>query len=112
MIKKDNLVNFKKMWTWLSGYPAHDQEYYMENVATLDGRWANGCPLADCEGDSCNGCEPIWQSDTKSKTTSLAWGDWNNDGVFDSDLAYSQLNLGNRRATSTTWMSGSCLLRL
>lgn len=62
MIKKDNLVNFKKMWTWLSGYPAHDQEYYMENVATLDKRWANGCPLADGEGDTCNGCGPIWQS--------------------------------------------------
>ncbi len=62
MIGKDNLVNFKKMWTWLSGYPAHDQDYYQEHVAALDTPWLNSCPLANVDGDACDGCSPIWQS--------------------------------------------------
>jgi len=62
MIGKDNLISFKKMWTWLSGYPAHDQAYYMEHVAALDTFWPNSCPLANDDGDACDGCSSIWQS--------------------------------------------------
>lgn len=66
MIGKDNLINFKKMWTWLYGYPAHDQKYYMENVATLDELWLNSCPLSNNKGDDCDGCRAIWQSENGS----------------------------------------------
>ncbi len=59
MIGKDNLINFKKMWTWLSGYPAHDQNYYMKHVTTLDEMWLNSCPLSN-KKDFCDGCRAIW----------------------------------------------------
>lgn len=62
MIGKDELINFKKMWTWLSGYPAHDREYYMKNVAKLDELWMRGCPLATSDGDECDGCRTLWNS--------------------------------------------------
>jgi hypothetical protein len=69
MIGKDNLINFKKMWTWLSGYPAHDQIYYMEHVAALDKMWLNSCPLANKEGDDCTGCQAIWDHENGTLCT-------------------------------------------
>jgi len=63
MIGRDELNNFKKMWTWLSGYPAHDREYYMKNVAKLDKMWLNSCPLSNkSEDKNCDGCKMLWKS--------------------------------------------------
>jgi len=62
MIETDELISFKKMWTWLSGYPAHDREYYMKHVAKLGKPWINSCPLATAEGNECNGCRLLWYS--------------------------------------------------
>lgn len=63
MTGKDELRNFKKMWTWLMAYPAHDREYYMKHVAKLDAPWHNSCPLSEgaSVGD-CNGCKSLWDS--------------------------------------------------
>jgi hypothetical protein len=62
MMDTDKLISFKKMWTWLSGYPAHDSQYYMQHVAKLDQPWPNGCPLATSDSDDCDGCRPLWYS--------------------------------------------------
>lgn len=64
MTGKDELNNFKKMWTWLIGHPAHDRQYFMEHVAKLDKMWPNSCPLANSnkEGD-CTGCKMLWKSE-------------------------------------------------
>lgn len=62
MKEKDKLRNFKKMWTWLMAYPAHDREYYMKHVARLDEEWINSCPLANnLYVEDCNGCELLWE---------------------------------------------------
>jgi hypothetical protein len=66
MIGKNELVEFKKMWTWLSGYPAHDREYYMKNVVKLEKFWMRGCPLATSDDDDCDGCRSLWKSNTGS----------------------------------------------
>jgi hypothetical protein len=71
MIGKDELINFKKMWTWLSGYPAHDRVYYMKNVAKLDTMWMRDCPLATSADDDCDGCRTLWQSETGSMCTDV-----------------------------------------
>jgi hypothetical protein len=64
MIGKNNLDNFKKMWTWLYGHPAHDREYYMRHVAKLNDMWENSCPLSTSpKADECGGCQMLWQSD-------------------------------------------------
>jgi len=64
MTGKDELTNFKKMWTWLCSYPAHDCEYYMKNVVKLGEAWVNGCPLANkSEEKKCDGCKELWSSD-------------------------------------------------
>ena len=64
MIGKDELTNFKKMWTWLCGYPAHDREYYMEHVVNLGKGWVNSCPLSNkTEEKECDGCKELWVSD-------------------------------------------------
>ena len=61
MTGKDELLNFKKMWTWLCGYPAHDREYYMEHVAKLNKHWINSCPLSnESEESDCDGCKILW----------------------------------------------------
>lgn len=62
MMNKDELTSFKKMWTWLSGYPAHNSDYYMKHVVKLDRPWLNGCPLATSAGDDCAGCRQLWYS--------------------------------------------------
>jgi len=62
MTGKNELISFKKMWTWLSGYPAHDRQYYMKNVAKLEEMWPHSCPLANSAGDDCDGCRSLWQS--------------------------------------------------
>lgn len=69
MIGKDNLFNFRKMWTWLSGHPAHDREYYIEHVAKIDPLWRNCCPLANRESEDCDGCIAIWHSENGSLCT-------------------------------------------
>ena len=69
MIGKDNLLNFRKMWTWLSGHPAHDREYYMKHVAKIDPPWLNCCPLANKEQEECDGCIAIWDSENGSLCT-------------------------------------------
>jgi len=69
MIGKDELINFKKMWTWLSGYPAHDQEYYMKNVIQLDDTWLRNCPLANSADDNCDGCRLLWNSENGTLCT-------------------------------------------
>ena len=69
MIGKENLMRFKKMWTWLSGYPAHNQDYYMEHVASLDEKWLNDCPLANGELKECTGCSVLWESESGSLCT-------------------------------------------
>lgn len=63
MIGKDELNNFKKMWAWLIGYPAHDREYYMEHVVKNAGSWNNNCPLSTSSRvENCNGCQLLWNS--------------------------------------------------
>lgn len=63
MIGKDELTSFKRMWTWLIGYPAHDREYYMKHVVKLDEMWANGCPLSNSTKErECDGCAQLWES--------------------------------------------------
>lgn len=63
MIGKDELTNFKKMWTWLIGYPAHDRDYYMTHVAKLDEQWSNRCPLSNSSNvKDCSGCKMLWGS--------------------------------------------------
>jgi hypothetical protein len=64
MTGKDELLNFKKMWTWLCGYPAHDREYYMKYVAKLEKPWINSCPLSNMsEEKACDGCKNLWNSE-------------------------------------------------
>ena len=63
MTKQDNLSNFKKMWTWLCGFPAHDREYYMKYVIRLDEMWPNSCPLSNNSKEkNCDGCKVLWDS--------------------------------------------------
>jgi len=63
MIGKDELRNFKKMWTWLSGFPAHDREYYMKYVVKLEKNWVNSCPLSNSStAKDCSGCKMLWSS--------------------------------------------------
>ncbi|MCP4337888.1 MAG: hypothetical protein GY799_03150 [Desulfobulbaceae bacterium] len=63
MIKKCQLLSFKKMWTWLSGYPAHDRKYYMKHVARTGKKWMNNCPLSNSElVSNCDGCKLLWPS--------------------------------------------------
>lgn len=70
MIGKDELRNFKKMWTWLMAYPAHDREYYMKHVAKLDVPWHNNCPLSeDTSVGACRGCKLLWDSNQGSLCT-------------------------------------------
>ncbi len=69
MIGKDKLLHFKKMWTWLSGHPAHDREYFLKHVAKIDPPWLRSCPLANKESEDCDGCIAIWQSENGSLCT-------------------------------------------
>lgn len=63
MIGKDELRNFKKMWAWLTAYPAHDREYYIRHVAKLDTVWVNECPIANSTSVyNCTGCQLLWSS--------------------------------------------------
>jgi hypothetical protein len=67
------LKKFKKMWTWLSGYPAHDRKYYMDHVVGLTKRWANDCPLSNSElVSNCDGCRLLWPSSTGTLCTDPA----------------------------------------
>jgi len=64
MIGIDELNNFKKMWTWLSAYPAHDREYYMKHVVKLSKAWVNSCPLSTGSKEKdCDGCKILWDSE-------------------------------------------------
>ncbi len=70
MIGKDELLHFKKMWTWLSGYPAHDRAYYIKHVAKLDDTWIRSCPLANNpDENSCDGCRLLWNSENGTLCT-------------------------------------------
>jgi hypothetical protein len=61
MIGRDELTKFKKMWTWLCGYPAHDREYYMKYVVKLDHWWINSCPISNESAEKdCDGCKELW----------------------------------------------------
>jgi hypothetical protein len=78
---KEELVNFKKMWTWLVAYPAHDREYYMKHVAKLDEVWGNSCPLSNnMYAENCNGCQMLWDSQDGTLCTdpSAPVYKWNN----------------------------------
>jgi hypothetical protein len=70
MTGQNELLNFKKMWTWLCGYPAHDREYYMKHVAKLHETWINSCPLSnESEEKACNGCKMLWDSESGTLCT-------------------------------------------
>ena len=70
MIGRDELRNFQQMWTWLSGYPAHDREYYMKHVAKLDKMWVNSCPLCNnAKEKECSGCQMLWESNSGNLCT-------------------------------------------
>lgn len=69
MIGNEELQNFKNMWTWLIGYPAHDREYYMKHVAKREKMWVNSCSLANGTEDACDGCRPLWNFDKGSLCT-------------------------------------------
>jgi hypothetical protein len=67
MKNKEELQSFKKMWTWLSGYPAHNREYYMTHVAELKEHWRNSCPLSNSDiVPECDGCSVLWASEAGS----------------------------------------------
>jgi hypothetical protein len=70
MLKRCQLINFEKMWTWLSGYPAHDRKYYLEHVVPSGKKWQNNCPLSNSElVSNCDGCRPLWPSGSGSLCT-------------------------------------------
>ena len=63
MTRTSQLISFKKMWTWLSGYPAHDRKYYMTHVDKTAKDWMNDCPLANSElVTNCDGCKLLWST--------------------------------------------------
>lgn len=63
-------MNFKKMWTWLSGYPAHDRKFYIAHVVKTGRKWMNNCPLSNSElVSNCDGCKPLWSSGRGSLCT-------------------------------------------
>ncbi len=67
MTGKDELINFKKMWTWLCCHPAHDREYYMKHVVKLEGEWINSCPLSNSTTDrNCTGCSMLRGGENKT----------------------------------------------
>jgi len=73
MVGKEDLINFKKMWIWLSAYPGYNREYYMENILKLDKMWNNSCPLSNVKrGTGCNGCQIICKSDKGTLCTDPA----------------------------------------
>ena len=64
MTGRDELNNFKKMWTWLCAYPAHDPQYYMKYVVKLSEAWVNSCPLSNKSKEKdCDGCKILWNSE-------------------------------------------------
>ena len=66
------LKKFKKMWTWLCGYPAHDTSYYMEHVAVPSANWMNNCPLCNSPvASNCDGCTLLWKSHKGTLCTDL-----------------------------------------
>lgn len=72
MSQKDELRNFEEMWTWLYEHPGHDQQYYIENVAKLEEKWANNCPLCNnAFTENCDGCSMLWNSGRESLCTDL-----------------------------------------
>jgi len=72
MIGNSKLKKFKKMWTWLCGYPAHDRSYYMEYVAVPNENWMNNCPLCNSKTVSnCDGCKLLWDSSRGTLCTDL-----------------------------------------
>jgi hypothetical protein len=78
---KEELIKFKKMWTWLTAYPAHDREYYMKHVAKLDEVWVNSCPLSNSMyAKNCTGCQLLWDSNegTLCNDPSAPVYKWNN----------------------------------
>ncbi len=62
MDKDRAIVEFKKMWLWLSKHPAHDKEYYVQHVAKPNPTWKNDCPLCALEEDDCNECLILWDN--------------------------------------------------
>jgi hypothetical protein len=72
MIGISQLIKFKKMWAWLSGYPAHDRTYYMQHVVVPRENWMNNCPLCNSEHlNNCDGCKFLWQSRQGTLCTDL-----------------------------------------
>ena len=64
MTGQNDILNFKNMWAWLCGFPAHDREYYMKHVARLQANWVNNCPLSNKSTETeCDGCKMLWDSD-------------------------------------------------
>lgn len=62
MANQQEMLDFMKMWKWLSAHPAHDQEYYMKHVAKLDEAWEKGCPLCHSAEGVCTNCENLWKT--------------------------------------------------
>lgn len=91
MAGKDALIDFKKMWTWLCAYPAHDREYYIKNKIKGSVSWINYCPLCNqTEAKDCNGCEILWDSDRGTLCTDYRGPiyKWNNSAIDSHDRPF------------------------
>lgn len=62
-LRREALMEFKKMWTWLYQHPAHDKRYYVKHVVKADPAWKNDCPLCELStGDGCKECLLLWDN--------------------------------------------------
>lgn len=62
MLNTQALVEFKNMWTWLYGHPAHDAGYYVKHVAKAEPLWEKNCPICEFSEGACRDCLAIYDN--------------------------------------------------
>ena len=88
MVKSEALQEFKKMWQWLYSHPAHNQQYYIKNVAKLDTPWQQECPLCDSFEGDCGKCLEVWDQGkgTLCEDQDSPLNKWRNTNLGDPDF--------------------------
>lgn len=114
----EKLVNFKKMWSWLMAFPAHDRDYYIKHVAKINEVWINSCPLSNSlYVEDCSGCKLLWDSPKGTLCTdpSAPLYKWNNTQRVNPD---ERSYYASQVAVLAMWAKrylerrvGSCVLR-